>query len=122
LDDHEVLTAFVEGTSQNATGPGLQAEGATLKLDGWWSLAYRLSDRTFLLRNEDPPRETTAHADVAAALTAKGLTEVGVDLPGIALLSYTKLDLGYAPWGLWSTDLGTGEAELNAVATEETSL
>lgn len=122
MDDREVLGLFVGGASEDASGPSLKVEGAILKLDGWWVLAYRVSDRTFILRKEEAPMETTAPGDVATALTAQGLSEVGTDLPGIALLAYTKLDLGYSPWGLWSTDLATGEGELNATATEETSL
>ena len=121
MDDSEVLTAFVEGTPDAASGPGLLVERATLKVDGWWPMAFRVSPRTFLVRNEEAPTETGAPADLVAALSARGLSEVGTDLPAITLLTYTKLDLGYAPWGLWSTDLPTGEAELNALATEDTS-
>lgn len=122
VDDAGVVQAFVQDGSEAASGPSLQVEGAILKLEGWWPMAYRISGRTFILRKEDPPVPTSAPADVAAALAARGLREVGTDLPGIALLTYTKLDLGYAPWGLWSTDADAGEADLNATATEESFL
>jgi hypothetical protein len=93
-----------------------------LKVDGWWALSFRICDRTFILRNEEAPTASSAPTVMAEALTAKGLVPVGADLPGIALLTYTSLDLGYAPWVLWSTDLATGEADLNAKATEESFL
>lgn len=122
MDDPEVIEAFLEDGAAAAFGPSLNAERSTLKLDGWWSLAYRVSDRTVLVRDEPAPTESTALADVAAALAARGLVAVGSHLPAITLLTYTKLDIGSASWMLWSTDLGTGEADLNASATEETFL
>jgi hypothetical protein len=86
-------------------------------------MAYRVTDRAVIVRDEEPPTEgSAAPAAVAAALAARGLSAVGSDLPAIGLLTYTNLDLGYAPWVLWSTDLATGEADLNAKATEETFL
>lgn len=103
----------------SAFGPRLNVERGTLKLDGWWSVAFRVSDRTVILRDETPPADSSAVTDVAAALTARGMGAVGADLPAIGVLTYTNLDLGYAPWVLWSTDLATGEADLNARATEE---
>lgn len=122
MDDPEVIQAFLEQGSGTVFGPSLHVENSTLKLDGWWPMAYRVSDRTVLLRDEPAPTESTALADVAAALTAKGLAAVGADLPAITLLTYTNFDLGYAPWVLWSADLATGEADINAKATEETFL
>lgn len=100
-------------------GPALNVERGTLKLDGWWAVAYRLSARTILVRDEEVPGESTVLVDLSAALTARGLGPLGADFPGIVLLTYTVLDLGFAPWALWSTDRATGEADLNAKATEE---
>ena len=122
MDDREVIDSFLDEPSASAFGPSLHIERGTLKLDGWWAVAYRVSERTVILRDEDPPTESTAPSDVAAALGARGLRPVGADLPAISLLTYTNLDLGYAPWVLWSTDLATGEGDLNAKATEETFL
>ena len=59
---------------------------------------------------------------MAAALRTRGLMPLGADFPGIVLLTYTTLDLGFAPWVLWSTDRATGEADLNAKVTEESFL
>ena len=122
MDDAEVIAAFVEDGSGAVFGPSLNVERGSLKLDGWWAAAYRVSGRTFIVRDEPAPTESTVLADVAAALTARGLTAVGSDLPAITLLTYTILDLGYAPWVAWSVDRATGEADLNAKATEETFL
>ena len=122
MDDRDVIDAFLDQPSASAFGPTLHIESGTLKLDGWWAVAFRVSERTVILRDEEPPSESTAPADVASALTARGLRAVGSDLPAISLLTYTNLDLGYAPWVLWSTDLATGEGDLNAKATEESFL
>lgn len=118
MEDSEVIDAFVEG-AVSAFGPSLNIERSTLKLDGWWSVAYRVSNRTFILRDEQAPTDSTVVGDVCAALTARGMTAVGADLPAIGVLTYTNLDLGYAPWVLWAPDLATGEADLNARTTEE---
>lgn len=121
MDDAEVIDAFLEGSTA-AFGPTIHLEQDTLRVDGWWQLAYRASRQTFIVRDEEAPDGSTAVADVAAALGAKGLEVVGRDLPAVAMLTYTKLDIGYAPWVVWSCDLTTGEADLNAKASEDTSL
>lgn len=120
MNDQEVIEAFLEAGCGVVFGPSLHVERRTLKLDGWWPLAYRVSARTVIVRDEEAPTDSTALADLAATLTATGLRAVGTDMPAIALLTYTSLDLGYAPWMLWSSDLATGEADLNALASEET--
>lgn len=121
MEDSEVIEAFLEGSGA-AFGPSLHVERDSLLIDGWWVVAYRVSGRTVIVRDEPTPAESTAPADVAAALGARGLSAVGADLPAIALLAYTNLDLGFVPWMLWSTDLGMGEADLNARAGEDSSL
>lgn len=120
VEDSEVIDAFLEG-AVSAFGPTLNVERGTLKLDGWWSVAYRVSDRTVILRDEAAPTDSTVMDDVSAALARHGLSAVGADLPAIGVLTY-NLDLGYAPWMLWSTDPATGEADLNARASEESFL
>jgi len=122
VDDPEVIEAFLETGCGVVFGPSLHVERDTLTLDGWWPVAYRICPRTVIVRDEAPPTGSTILTDLAAALTAIGLRAVGTDLPAISLLTYTILDLGYAPWALWSTDLATGEADLNAKASEETFL
>jgi hypothetical protein len=121
VDDAEVIQAFLDGAGA-ASGPLLNVERGALKVEGWWPGAYRVSDRTFLVRDEEAPAGSTVGADLANALQARGLTPLGGDFPGIAVLTYTMLDLGYAPWVLWSTDAGTGESDLNTRATEESFL
>jgi len=122
MDDAEVIDAFLEDGSGAVFSPSLNVERGCLKLDGWWSTAFRLSDRTVLVRDEMPPGDSTVPADLAAALTARELAPLGSDFPAIVLLTYTVLDLGFAPWNLWSTDRVTGESDLNAKATEESFL
>lgn len=56
----------MDGSSATAFGPTLNVERGALKLDGWWSVAYRVSLRTFVVRDEEPPSETTVVDDVAA--------------------------------------------------------
>lgn len=116
-----MIQAFIDGVGA-ASGPLLNVERGALKVEGWWPAAFRVSDRTVLVRDEDAPAGSTAGADLAAALEARGLRALGGDFPGIAVLTYTMLDLGYTPWVLWSTDAATGEADLNARATEESFL
>ncbi|HWI05720.1 MAG TPA: hypothetical protein VNT52_18075 [Acidimicrobiales bacterium] len=121
MDDAEVIEAFLAGAGA-ASGPLLNVERGALKVQGWWPGAYRVSGRTFLVRDEEAPAGSTVAADLAAALKARGLRPLGGDFVGIAVLTYTMLDLGYAPWVLWSTDAAAGEADLNAAATEESFL
>ncbi|MGH9280756.1 MAG: hypothetical protein ACRD12_22030 [Acidimicrobiales bacterium] len=118
MEDSEVIEAFLEG-ALSAFGPALNVERGTLKVEAWWSLAFRVSDRTVLVRDEEPPTGPSIGEDLRAVLTARGMTALGGELPAIGALTYTNLDLGYAPWVMWSTDLATGEADLNARATEE---
>jgi hypothetical protein len=121
VDDAEVIQAFLDGAA-TAAGPLLNLERAAIKVQAWWPAAYRVSDRTVLVRDEEAPAGSTVGADLAAALQSRGLRPLGGDFPGIAVLTYTALDLGYAPWILWSTDAGAGESDLNARATEESFL
>ena len=116
-----MIQAFLAGAGA-ASGPLLHVERGALKVQGWWPAAYRVSDRTFLVRDEEAPEGSTVGADLAAALEARGLRPLGGGFPGIAVLTYTMLDLGYAPWVLWSTDAAAGETDLNAAATQESFL
>lgn len=119
MDDPEVIETFLDGAAGGVFGPSLHLDRGTLKLDGWWPLAYRISARAFILRDEDAPGGSTAPFDIAAAMVARGLQAVGADLPAITALTYTNLDLGFASWVLWSTDLPTGTADLEAKVGEE---
>ena len=121
MDDGEVIQAFLDGAG-TANGPLLNVERGALKVQGWWPAAFRVSDRTVLVREEEAPAGSAVGADLAVALPARGLSPLGGDFPGIAVLTYTMLDLGFADWTLWSTDASAGEADLNARATEESFL
>ncbi|HVE47348.1 MAG TPA: hypothetical protein VNA57_11460 [Acidimicrobiales bacterium] len=120
MDDAQVLTAFALEGARKAFGPMLHIEGDNLYLDGWWQAAMRIADNTFIVRDEEPPVETTLMADLKAALTGKGLEQVGADLPGVTMITYTEFTLGGASWIVWAPDLATGELNLNARVTRET--
>lgn len=90
-----MIQAFLDGAAV-ASGPLLNVERGALKVQGWWPAAFRVSDRTVLVREEEAPESSTVGADLAVALQARGLTPLGGEFPGIAVLTYTMLDLGYA--------------------------
>ncbi|PLS75099.1 MAG: hypothetical protein CYG61_09335 [Actinobacteria bacterium] len=120
MDDAEVLAAFAGNGARKAFGPMLHIEGDNLYLDGWWQASLRIADDTFIVRDEQPPVDTTLMADLQAALTGKGLQQVGADLPGVTMITYTEFTLGGASWIVWAPDLATAEANLNARVTRET--
>jgi len=123
VEDHEVIEAFLTTGTRRAFGPTVHVEGEALMLDGWWHASLRVSPATFMLRNEEAPRpDTTLLEDLVAALGSRGLANVATDLPGMTLLTYTQLSLGYVSWTLWAPDAATGHADLEAKASEETSL
>ncbi len=114
-----MIDAFVRQAARRAFGPTLHVEGDALFLDGWWQSAFRVSETTFLLRNEQPPGSSTVLADVSRELSGQGLQQVGVDLPLIQPVTYAALSLGAVSWALWSTDLASGEQALAERAGSE---
>jgi hypothetical protein len=119
VEDSEVIDSFVNGDTKRAFGTSLHVESDVLMLDGWWHCSLRMSDEAFIIRNEPPPRDTTVLEDVAAALTAKGLSNVASDLPGITVLTMAKASLGYVSWTVWAENLEAGQAAVAAAVTEE---
>jgi hypothetical protein len=117
--DRDVVEAFVSGGARKAFGPELHIEGDALFLDGWWQTAFRISPEVFILRNEEPPHDSHALKHLVDALAARGLQEVGIDLPAMVPIVYVELTLGDASWILWSTDLTSGEQALATRATTE---
>ena len=122
VTDAEVVRAFVAEGARGAFGPTLHVEGDALMLNGWWHLAFRVAPDAFILRNEEPPEPTTALEEVASALEAQGLRQVGVDLPLIQPVTYVALSLGHVSWAMWCTDLESAQAALTAAAGAETFL
>ena len=49
VDNAEVIEAFLDGAGA-AKGPLLNVERGALKVQGWWPAAFRVSDRTVLVR------------------------------------------------------------------------
>lgn len=121
MDDAELIDGFLDGTAVAAFGPTLHVERRALKVHGWWPMAYRVSGRTVIVRDEEGPDGFTAPLALEAAMAARGLAAVGADLPAVTMLTYTNLDLGYAPWVLWSTDAARGEADLAALVAGDSS-
>ncbi|MGH9076277.1 MAG: hypothetical protein ACRDY0_02280 [Acidimicrobiales bacterium] len=119
MNDTEVIESFVTGGAVRAFGPRLHVDGDCLAVGGWWAAAYRVGPRTFALRQEEPPEETTAVEEVAAALGAAGLAEVPANLSLLVAITYTTIDMGLAEWSIWSTDAATADAELSARAGAE---
>ncbi|CAN5128290.1 hypothetical protein BH18ACT4_BH18ACT4_15120 [soil metagenome] len=119
MDDPEVIEAFVTMGARRAFGPSLHIEGDALFLDGWWQTAFRVRHDAFVVRDEEPPRESDALVAVAAELSGRGLHQVGVNLPAITAIIYAELTVGSLSWALWASDLTTGEEALAARAGVE---
>lgn len=122
MGDLEAIDAFVNGGAHQAFGESLHIEGDVLILDGWWHVCLRMSDDAFVVRAEEPPRETTVMDDIAGALSARGLRHVATDLPGITVLTMSKASLGFVSWDVWSTDLERGQAALATAVNEDSFL
>lgn len=120
MDNEQVLGAFAHEGARRGFGPMLHIEGDNLYLDGWWQASLRIAPNTFIVRDEDPPVDTTLMSDLKAALTGNGLQQVGSDLPGVTMITYTEFTLGGASWIVWAPDLATAETNLNARVTRET--
>lgn len=122
MGDLEAIDAFVNQGAQHAFGESLHIESDVLILDGFWHVCLRMSDDAFIVRAEEPRRETTVMDDIARALTARGLSHVATDLPGITVLTMQQASLGFVSWDVWSTDLETGAARLAAAVTAENAM
>jgi hypothetical protein len=120
MDDREVIDAFVNQGARRGFGTSVHIEGDdVLMLDGWWHLALRVSDDAFIVRDEEPPRETTVLQDIAQALAARGLSHVASDLPGLPVLTMSKASLGFVQWHVWAADLAAAHAAVAAAVTED---
>ncbi len=114
-----MIQAFVEAGARQAFGPTLHIEGDALLLSGWWQTAVRLSHDAFMLRNEEPPSETSVLEDMAGVLKAQGLQQVGEDYPLMQPITYTLLSVVGLSWTLWAPDKESGEQALTDKAGEE---
>ncbi len=120
MEDLEVIDAFVNRGARRGFGTSVHIESDdVLMLDGWWHLALRVSPDAFILRDEEPPRETNVLDDIARALSARGLAHVASDLPGLAVLTMSKASLGYVPWRVWAVDAAAAHAAVAAAVTED---
>jgi hypothetical protein len=113
VEDSQVVEAFVNEAAKRAFGPTLHVEGDYLFFDGWWQAAIRISPQTFAVRGEEPPDETDVAERVGAALTARGLQDLGTDFPIIGAITYSEIALPPVVWAVWAPDPQTAGAELN---------
>jgi hypothetical protein len=120
VDDLEVIDAFVNRGARRGFGPSLHIEGDdVLMLDGWWHLALRVSPDAFIVRGEEPPRQTTIPDDITRALSERGFAHVASDLPGLTVLTMSKASLGYVEWQVWAADVASAHAAVAAAVTED---
>ena len=119
VDDREVIDAFLTEGAKRAFGPSLHVENNSLILNGWWHAALRIGERVFAVRNEEPREDRAPLDELLAALRELGLEQVALDHPYIQPITYTEISLGQVSWGLWATDLASGEEALVARASAE---
>jgi hypothetical protein len=119
MDDRQVIEAFVNDRAQQAFGETLHIEGDVLILDGFWHVCLRVGDDAFIVRAEETPSESTVPGQIAEVLTARGLSHVASDLPGLTVLTMEKASLGYVNWDVWATDLAAGQAAVAGALSEE---
>ena len=119
MEDAEVIRAFVSEGARRGFGPTLHLEGDCLFFDGWWQAAFRVSPEVFSVRNEDTPGETTVLDDVRAELAARGLQQVGVNLPLLYVITYAEIALGLVQWAVWAADLESADLALSTRAGED---
>ncbi len=120
--DSELIEAFVTGGSNQGFAETLHVEPSVLILDGYWHACLRIADDCFVVRNEDPPIDTDALQQMAAALEARGLHHVATDLPGITVVTMEKASLGYVSWTVWAPDLAAAQAALARAVNDDSYL
>ncbi len=119
MDDRQVIDAFVNEGAQQAFGETLHVEGDVLLLDGFWHICLRVRPDAFIVRAEETPSESTVPAQLAEVLTARGLSHVARDLPGLTVLTMEKASLGYVNWNVWASDLEAAHAAVAGALSEE---
>lgn len=122
MGDVEAINAFVVEGAERAFGESVHIEDGVLILDGWWHLCLRVTNDTFLVRAEEPRRETAVMDAIRAALAGRGLAHVATDLPGITVLTMSRASLGFVSWEVWAPDLPTAESALAAAVNEDSFL
>ncbi len=122
VEDSQVVSAFVNEGAKRAFGPTLHVEGDYLFFDGWWQTAIRISHQTFAIRSEEPPDRTDVAEQVAAALAARGLENLGTDFPIVGAITYSEIALPPVSWAVWAPDAAIGTTELNERAGRDAFL
>lgn len=121
MGDLGLVAAFVDG-ARDGSVPGLQIEGDTLYLAGWWHAALRVAPDTFIVRDEQPPDPSPVFDLLAVALERAGLQPVdGGDDPLINAVTYVTADVSGLPWTLWAPDARRGAEAIAQRAGSETA-
>ena len=115
-DDPEVVRAFLAGTPAPPHSARLHVEGQVLLVDRDVPLALRLSPTAALLRIDVGDDLAGVRAEVAAVLTADGLTLLDEDSPlGIAV-GVQMVGARASTWDLYGADIDEAFAALRAAA------
>ncbi|HVL28207.1 MAG TPA: hypothetical protein VM390_08665 [Acidimicrobiales bacterium] len=119
--DSELIEVFLGGGA-HGFAESLHVEPGVLILDGFWHACLRVNDDCFILRNEEPPSDTTVLDAIAAAMRARGWERVADDLPGITVITMEKASLGYVSWQVWAPDRATAEAAVAMAVNDDSFL
>lgn len=102
MSDVGLVEAFVGGAREGSV-PGLQVQGDTLYVSGWWHAALRVSPEVFIVRAEPPPDPVPVFDLLVVALEAVGLQSVeGGDNPLIDMITYVTADVSGLTWDVWA--------------------
>lgn len=116
MEDSEVIAAFVHEGARTAFGPSTHLEGDCLFLDGWWQVCFRVSQDTFSIRRDPPPRETDVIEQVELELSGLGMKPVGKNPSLLYAITYTEIALGMVQWEVWAADEATATQSIAARA------
>lgn len=121
MSDLDLVEAFVRGATSGSV-PGLQVQGDTLYVAGWWHAALRVSADAFIVRAETPPDPVPVFDLLAVALEQAGLRIVdGGDNPLINPITYVTADVSGLEWELWAPSAERGAEAIAQRAGAETA-
>jgi len=116
MEDKEVIAAFIHEGARTAFGPSTHLEGDCLFLDGWWQVCFRVSQDTFAIRRDTPPRESDVIEQIALELTGMGMQPVDKNPGLLYAITYTEIALGIVQWEVWAPDKATADKAISARA------
>lgn len=121
MSDLGLVEAFVGG-ARDGSVPGLQIQGDTLYVSGWWHAALRVAPDVYIVRAEPPPDPVPVFDLLVVALERLGLQAVeGGDNPLIDAITYVTADVSGLKWDLWAHSAERGAAAIARRAGSETA-